>query len=80
MILVDRVIMPTEYLFTAHALLRMKKRGVSKEDVEDAVQYSDLTLRKQGKYYARKNTGRGTAEVVYEKTENYIKVITVYWV
>lgn len=64
-------------VFTEHAKERMKKRGISEEEVINAIKYGEEVIKKLGKYYARKNIGRRKIEVVYEK-ENYIKVITVY--
>ena len=68
------------FVFSAHAKDRLVKRNLSEQDVVDAIVYSSITIKKQGKFYASKNIGRGTIEVVYEKTEKYISVITVYWV
>jgi len=68
-----------QYLFTLHAEYRIKKRKLTKEEVIETIKYPDKTLKKYDKYYAQKNIGRGTIEVVYEKTERYIKIITVYW-
>jgi len=66
-------------IFTIHAEHRLKKRKITKEEVIEAIKYSRITLKKSDKYYAKRNVGRGIIEVVYEKTENYIKVITAYW-
>lgn len=66
-------------VFTLHAEDRIKKRGISKEEIIDAIRYPKNTEKRQGKYYAQKDLPNGTIEVVYEK-ENYIKVITLYWI
>ena len=68
-----------QYVFTVHAEHRIKKRRLTKEEVVDALKYPDKTFKKYDKYYAQKKLDRGTIEVVHEKTEKYIKVITVYW-
>lgn len=68
-----------EFIFTIHAGLRINKRGLTNEEVIEAIKRPDLTLKRHEKYYSQKNLGRGKIEVVYEKTEKYIKIITVYW-
>ncbi|MBU0760916.1 MAG: DUF4258 domain-containing protein [Nanoarchaeota archaeon] len=69
-----------EYIFTDHSKYRIRKRDLSLEEIIDAIKHADKILKKYGKYYAQKNIGRGTIEIVYEKTESYIRVITVYWI
>ena len=66
-------------VFTEHAKERIKKRGISEDEVTNTIKHPEKVEKKHGKYYARKNIGRGKIEVVYEK-ENYIKVVTVYWI
>jgi len=68
-----------EIISTLHAELRINNRNLTKEEFLDSVRFPEMTEKKHGKYYAQKNLGRGTIEIVYEKTERYIKVITVYW-
>ena len=68
-----------EYIFTYHAKFRITKRDLTEEEIIEVIKYADKTLKKHDKYYAQKNMGRGTIEVVYEKTESYIRIITVYW-
>ncbi len=65
-------------VFTLHALDRMNKRKISKEEVIDIVRFPEEILKKKGKYYAKKNIIRANVEVIYEK-ENYIKIITIYY-
>ena len=67
------------YVFTTHVVSRMVKRRLAREEVIEAIRTPEETTKKYGKYYARKNIGRGAIEVVYERTEKYIRVITVYW-
>lgn len=65
--------------FTVHAEFRMNKRKILIEDVIDTINFPDKTIKKQGRYYYQKKLNRGMIEIVAEKTENNIKVITVYW-
>jgi len=68
-----------EITFTKHALFRMKKRKITKEEVGEAIKYPEKTLKKQGKFYISKNIERANIEAVYEK-DKYIKVITFYYI
>ena len=67
-------------IFTNHAKYRIEKRKMLEEEVIEAINYPDKTLKKQGKYYFQKRLERGTIEVSCEKTETIINVITVYWI
>ena len=65
--------------FTFHAEERLKKRKLLKEEVIEAIEHPDKTIKKHGSYYYQKNLGRGIIEVVCEKTEKSLNVITLYW-
>ncbi|VVB81709.1 Uncharacterised protein [uncultured archaeon] len=69
-----------EIIFTSHAEFRIKKRKLLEQEVVDTIRYPDITIKKYDKYYFQKKLERGTIEVSCEKTERYIKVITVYWI
>ena len=58
----------------------MTGRRILKQEVIDAIRYPDKTLKKHDKYYFQKSLNRGKIEVVCEKIENNIKVITIYWI
>ena len=66
-----------EIILTKHVQDRMKKRHITREEIEDAIRNADKTGKKDGKYYAKKNIGRAIIEVVYEK-DKYINIITVH--
>ncbi len=68
-----------EIIFIQHAEERIKLRKILREEVIDAINNPDNTLKKHGKHYYQKKLDRGTIEVCCEKTERNIKVITVYW-
>lgn len=55
----------------------MKERGISEDEVINAVKYPEKTDKIRNKYYVQKKTIQGKIEVVYVR-EKYIKVITVY--
>ncbi len=65
-------------IFTEHAKDRLKKRKITEDEIINTIKYPDKTEKKEEKYYASKDIGRGKIEVVYEK-EKYIKIITFYW-
>ena len=66
--------------FTEHANRRIKKRKITKEEIEDTIKYPDKTIKKYDMYFFQKKLQRGQIEVVCEKTESLIKVVTVYWI
>ncbi|MBI5148546.1 DUF4258 domain-containing protein [Candidatus Pacearchaeota archaeon] len=67
-----------DIVFTEHAKEMVEKRKITKDDVISTIKYPEKIKKKEGKYYAQKNIGRGRIEVVYEK-DKYIKIITLYW-
>jgi len=68
-----------EIIFTEHVEWRMKKRNISKDEIINTIKYAEKTDKKEDKYYAQKDIGRGKIEVVYER-DKYIKIVTVYWI
>jgi hypothetical protein len=68
-----------EIIFTHHAGEKLEKRKVLKQEIIESVKNPEKTLKKHGKYYYQKRLERGTIEIVCERTERHIKVITVYW-
>ncbi len=69
-----------QIVYTNHAYKRINKKKVELIWVEEAIKYPD-SVEKDGfnKYLARKKLNGHTLEVVYVK-ENYIKVVTAYWI
>ena len=65
--------------YTQHAEDRMIKRNVSKEEIEYSLRHPIRIRKMYGVYYALAELHRGKIEIVYEKGENYINVITFYW-
>jgi len=68
-----------QIIFTIHAELRLKIRKILKEEVINTIKSPDKTIKKHEKYYYQKKLNRGTIEVVVEKTESNLNVITIYW-
>jgi len=70
--------MPIEY--TEHAIFRMRHRRISKTNVEDAVQNPDFNfITHLGRSVALKKHGDKFLKVIYEKSNDKITVVTVYW-
>ncbi len=67
-------------LFTHHAQERLKQRGITRDEVFDAINHPDIAIKKYGKFFYQKKLERGMIEVCCEKTEKIINIITVYWV
>lgn len=67
-------------VFTRHAKTRIEIRKISKEEIITAIQQPDTIIKKHNKHYYQKKLNRGTIELVCEKTESNINIITVYWV
>ena len=68
-----------EIIFTEHVKDRIKKRKITEDEIINTINYPEKTSKREGKYYAQKDIGRGKIDVVYEK-DKYIKIITVYWI
>ncbi len=67
-------------IFTRHSEKRIEKRGILRQEALEAVRYPDNTEKRHSKHYIRKRLERGTIELCCEKTEKYLKIITIYWV
>ena len=67
-------------IFTLHSKRQIKKRNLTEQEIIESIKFPDKTIKKHNKYYFQKDIGRGIIEIVCEKTENNIKVITVYWI
>jgi hypothetical protein len=69
-----------EIIFTEHAEERIKKRKITKEEILEAIKYPDNLRKEENKYYLQKNLVRAKIEIVYEKSDNYINIITIYYI
>ncbi len=70
-----------EIVFTSHAEERVKTRKISKEEVLEALKFPTTVIKKYDLYYYQRIIDqRGMIEVVVDKTEKNIKIITVYWI
>ena len=68
-----------DFVFTFHALTRMHERSIGMNHVLNAVQTPHKLWRENERFFAQKQFTQRRLEVVYEKSENIIKIITVYW-
>ena len=67
-------------LFTEHGEERLERRKFSKSEIIEAIKFPDKILKKHRMHYYQKKLERGKVEIVCEKTEKHIKVITLYWI
>ena len=66
--------------YTKHAAFRMEHRKISKAEVENAIQNPDFSfVTRFGRSAALKRHGDRFLKVIYEKSNDKITVITVYW-
>jgi len=66
--------------YTAHAAFRMKHRAITKAKVEDAIRNPDLSfIARFGRLVALKKYGDKFLKVIYEKSNDKIIVVTLYW-
>lgn len=65
-------------LFSFHALLRMEERGISLEEVENAIRNPDkLTDSFRERKIVEKGTSTGVLQVIYKEELDQVIVITV---
>ena len=68
------------WTFTSHAVKRMIKRKIPKNEVLDAIRNPDKIYKRHGKHFLQKMIDVGTFEICCIKTERVIKIITIYWI
>ena len=68
-----------DIIYTKHAEEQIEERKILKIWVEETVKFPDELRREDIKYYATKKLNGSTLRVVYTK-ENYIKIITSYFI
>jgi len=68
-----------DIIFIEHAKEMLKKRKITKEEVELGIKYLDNLKKEGGKYITEKDIERARIEIVYEK-DKYIKIITTYYI
>ncbi|MEM2971037.1 MAG: DUF4258 domain-containing protein [Candidatus Bathyarchaeia archaeon] len=66
--------------YTEHATFRMSHRSISKVKVEETVQNPDFSfITRLGRSAALRKYGDKFLKVIYEKSNDKIIVVTVYW-
>jgi len=66
-------------IFSKHAEQRINERAIEKQNVFDALFSSDKLVKRFEKFYAQKKFSKGIIEVVFERKEDHLIIITVYW-
>jgi len=62
-----------------HAFDMMDERKILLEEIMDVMNYPDIIVKRGYQYFYLKKLNRGSLRLCCEKTENIIKVITLYW-
>lgn len=67
----------TKFIYSKHAIYRMKTRGISQKEVEITVLFPDRWYYgSQGEINAVKKFDNKTIRIAYNSLSNYIKIIT----
>ena len=70
-----------KYKYTYHAIKKMLERNLNEETVEFVIRHADYTINRfEDEIEAFKKMNGKSLKVVYVEKENYIKIITLYWV
>ena len=69
-----------KFRLTEHAQERIHQRSISLNAIIETIEFPEKIEKQGSKWTARKQIIKGHLEVVYEKTDNIIKIITAYWV
>jgi len=66
--------------YSGHAEARMAQRGIRSEEVEATVRNPGIVLPPEdGKQRVIGSVGRRSLNVVYEETNEEIRIVTAYW-
>lgn len=57
----------------------MHARSLDKQEILDAITFPETVLKRFGRYHFKRTLNREVVEVVCEKTENHINVITIFF-
>jgi hypothetical protein len=66
--------------FSKHAAKRMFERDIGVQEVTLTVETPDYKIVRGYEIEAYKKFAGETLKVIYEKTESFIKVVTVVWI
>ena len=62
-------------IFTSHAKQRMTERGIKPSEVQEAIDFPDYAISKEGKKESFKKIGDKNLKIVYSEKGKFIKVI-----
>jgi len=65
--------------FTLHALEQMRARTIDEQEILDAINIPEIIVKRYGRHHFKRTINRGVLEVVCEKTENHINIITIFF-
>ena len=68
-----------EFIFTNHARKRVVERKISKEQIQETIDFPDYTIRKDGKTESYKKIENKTLKIIYVLKGKFIKIVTLMW-
>ncbi len=68
-----------EIRYTKHAKYQIGERKIEQVWIEETLRSPDKIFRDGHKYYVTKKLNGFTLRIVYVR-ENYIKIVTLYWI
>ena len=71
--------MNNKIILTKHAKQRMNERGISIQNIQEAIEFPDYTISKRNKIESHKKINDKVLKVVYLKPDKFIKIITLMW-
>ncbi len=66
-------------IFSKHAEENLKVRKIDMTEVMEVIKFPDKITKRKGKHIFTKTAHRGTIEIVAERTERYLRIVTLYW-
>lgn len=66
-------------ILTKHAKQRMLEREIKFENIQDTINFSDYTIKKNGKVEAFKKINEKLLKVIYIEKGKFIKIVTLIW-
>ena len=64
-------------IFTKHAKQRMLEREINMKEIQETINFPDYTINQGNKIEAHKKMKDKTLKIVYQKSNKFIKIITL---
>lgn len=66
-------------IFTKHAIIRMRERGILRKDIEKVIKNPDYIQRDNNRIIVNKKLNKKTLEVVFIKGDTKTIILTCYY-